>query len=260
MLNTLNERALCEQLCASVKLHKRSNGMVMLETPFTFPDGDRYALYLNETSTGGIRLSDGGTTLIQLSYETEPNKFFEGNRSILFEQILNEHSVNYDDDSGQFFIETNPGNLAKSVFLLGQTITRIYDLTFLNRSRVVSSFYEDLKTQLVDSLADTEVHQHYEIPHLTNAANYPVDFCFTSKQGTPVFLFGVPNKDKARLTTIFLQYYLQQSIDFESLLVFENQEELPRRDLSRLSNVGGEQIASLAAVDDFKRKIKKKIA
>lgn len=260
MLNTLDESRLCQQLCANVKLRKRKNGMVMLETPFTFPDGDQYALYLAETATGGIRLSDGGTTLIQLSYETEPNKFFEGTRNVLFEQVVSEQGVSFDEQSGQFFVETTAQDLPQAVFRLGQAMTRIYDLTFLNRSRVVSTFYDDLKNQLTSILPESKIQQSYEIPNLPNAANYPVDFYFEGKSGSPVFLFGVPNKDKARLTTIFLQHYLQHGINFESLLVFENQEELQRRDLARLSNVGGEQISSLTAVDDFQRKVRNKAA
>lgn len=260
MLNTLDESRLCQQLCANVKLHKRKNGMVMLETPFTFPDGDQYALYLDEMATGGIRLSDGGTTLIQLSYETEPNKFFEGTRNVLFEQVVSEQGVNFDDQSGQFYVETTAQNLPQAVFQLGQTMTRIYDLTFLNRSRVVSTFYDDLKNQLTSILPESQIQQSYEIPNLPNAANYPVDFCFEGKSGNPVFLFGVPNKDKARLTTIFLQHYLQHGIEFDSLLVFEDQEVIARRDLARLSNVGGEQISSLSAFDDFQRKVKNKAA
>lgn len=260
MLNTLNEHTLCEQLCATVKLHKRSNGMVMLHTPFTFPDGDQYALYLTETSTGGIRVSDGGTTLIQLSYETEPNKFFEGTRNVLFEQVVNEQGVHFDNETGQFYVEATAANLSQAVFRLGQTMTRIYDLTFLNRSRVVSTFYEDLKQQLLSILPEPKVHENYIVPSLVNANNYPVDFCFEGKGGLPVFLFGIPNKDKARLATMFLQHYLLNNVEFDSLLVFHNQEEMPRQDLSRLSNVGGEQIASLSAVDDFARKVRRKAA
>ncbi len=76
----------------------------------------------------------------------------------------------------------------------------------------------------------------------------------------PLFLYGVSNRDKARLTTIFLQYFINQGIEFDSFLVFENQQEMPRADLARLSNVGGEMIASLNAEDDFKRKLLRKAA
>ena len=48
--------------------------------------------------------------------------------------------------------------------------------------------------------------------------------------------------------------------DYESLLIFAYQAELPRPVLARLSNVGGEQIASLDARDDIERKILRKVA
>ena len=60
--------------------------------------------------------------------------------------------------------------------------------------------------------------------------------------------------------TIFLQYLIQHGIDFDSLIVFDNQEEIPRKDLARLSNIGGEMIASLNAEDDFRRKLMRKAA
>ena len=42
---TLLEKALCEKLCARVRLHQRDDAVLMLETPFTFPDGDSYPIY-----------------------------------------------------------------------------------------------------------------------------------------------------------------------------------------------------------------------
>lgn len=140
MLVTLNQGDLCKQFCAAVKLHSRPNGMVMLKTPFSYPDGDQYALYLTETKTGGIRLSDGGTTLIQLSYENDPSKYFDGTRQLTFTQIVAEQGISFDDETSQLYIETTPQELVKSAFQLGQAMTRIYDLIFLNRSRVASAY------------------------------------------------------------------------------------------------------------------------
>jgi len=232
----------------------------MLETPFAYPDGDQYPLSLSETKTGGIRISDGGHTLMHLSYENDVDKFFEGTRRVLLDQILTEQGVEYDEKTGQFYVETPWGDLSAAAFRLGQALTRVYDLTFLNRSRVVSTFYEDLQEQIVHFIPEEKVQRNYIVPALPDAEHYPVDFCIEGKHETPLFLFGIPNRDKARLTTIFLQYYLQNHIDFDSLLVFANQEEIPRPDLARLSNVGGEMIASLNAEDDLRRKLQKKVA
>lgn len=260
MLEMLNEKNLCEQFCAQVKLHRRDNGMVMLETPFSYPDGDQYPLYLSETATGGLRVSDGGHTLMHLSYENDIDKFFEGSRSILLNQVIAEQGISYDEASGQFSLECPPSQLSQTAFQLGQAITRVYDLTFLNRSRVASTFYEDLQEQISALVSVEKIHKDFVVRGIPNADHYPVDFCIDGKNNQPVFLFGIPSRDKARLTTIFLQYFVQQRVTFDSMLVFANQEDIPRPDLARLSNVGGDMISSLNAEDDFRRKLLKKVA
>lgn len=260
MLELLDEKTLCAQFCAQIKLHRRDNGMVLLETPFAYPDGDQYPLYLSETATGGLRISDGGHTLMHLSYENDVDKFFEGSRSILLNQIIAEQSISYDEASGNFFLECAPTQLAVAAFRLGQAITRVYDLTFLNRSRVASTFYEDLQEQVGTLVSVEKIHKEFVVAGIPNADHYPVDFCIDGKNNQPLFLFGIPNRDKARLTTIFLQYFIQQKVDFDSMLVFANQEDIPRSDLARLSNVGGDMISSLNAEDDFRRKLLKRVA
>ena len=260
MLEMLDEKMLCVQFCAQIKLHRRKNGMVMLETPFAYPDGDQYPLYLSETATGGLRISDGGHTLMHLSYENDVDKFFEGSRSILLNQIIAEQRINYDEANGHFFLECSPAQLSEAAFRLGQAITRVYDLTLLNRSRVASTFYEDLQEQVGALVSVEKIHKNFVVAGIPNADHYPVDFCIDGKNNQPLFLFGIPNRDKARLTTIFLQYFIQQKVDFDSMLVFANQEDIPRSDLARLSNVGGDMISSLNAEDDFRRKLLKKVA
>lgn len=259
ILDNLNDEMLCKQLCTRVTLHHRKNDIVMLDTPFSYPDGDRYPLYLEESNIG-VRISDGGHTLMHLSYENDIDKLFIGSRSRLFEQILSENDIGYDPGTGQFFVEAPVADLASAVFRLGQGLSRIYDLTFLNRSRVASTFYEDLNEAVLSVVPAEQVQRDYIVPSLPGGEDYPVDFQVEGKQGVPVFLMGIQNRDKARLATIFLQYFHQHNVQFESLLVFEDQQEIPRPDLARLSNAGGEMIASLNAEDDFRRKLGRKAA
>lgn len=256
----IDETTLCAQLCANVSLVTRPDGVTMLDTPFSFPDGDHYPIYLSETGTGGIRLSDGGHTLMHLSYENDVDKFFEGTRNVLMEQAIAQQRVGYDPDKGTFFVDASMEHLADAVFRLGQAITRIYDLTFLNRSHVASTFYDDLQERIKSVIAAERIKRDYTVPGLPGAENYPVDFFIETNRKTPLFLYGVPSRDKARLVTIFLQYLIQHNVDFDSLIVFDNQEEIPRRDLARLSNIGGEMISSLNAEADFRRKLMRKAA
>ena len=67
--HTQLESLLCERLCANVRVHRRHDDVLMLESPFTFPDGDHYPIYLTETPGGGVKLSDRGHTLMHVSYE-----------------------------------------------------------------------------------------------------------------------------------------------------------------------------------------------
>ena len=87
-----------------------------------------------------------------------------------------------------------------------------------------------------------------------------MDYRIEGDSGIPLFLFGVLNRDKARLTTIKLSHFHRHGLRFESILVFADQTEIPRMDLARLSDVGGEMISSLAAREDFNRKLLQRAA
>ena len=98
------------------------------------------------------------------------------------------------------------------------------------------------------------------LPEVPNADAYPVDYRIEGKSGVPLFLYGVPNRDKARLTTIMLGHFHRHELDFESIIVFENQSEIPRGDLARLSDVGGDMVSSLESTGDLGRKLLRRVA
>lgn len=248
---------LCKRLCADIRVFERKNGLFMLETPFTFPDGDRYALYLEPLNAGGVRITDGGHTVMHLSYENEIASFREGTRGRLFEQVLGESEV--EESEGELWIDSSHDDLPLSVFRLGQVITRLYDLTFLNRTRVASTFYEDLHQALTKIVPIERIQKDYAVPNVTQSENYQVDF-YIEGGDLPLYCFGITaGRDKARFATIILQHLELANVLFESLLVFEDQTAVPGGDLARLSNAGGEQVASLDAQDDLARKVLKRV-
>ena len=229
--------------------------MLQVETPFFFADGDPYQIYIREMPGGILRLTDMGHTLMHLSYENDIDKFREGTRGNLFHQIKSETFV--EEDKGEFYIDTPYENLGYNLFRLGQALTKINDLTFLNRARAESTFYEDLQEQLKKIIPEEKIKKDYYYEEMENARDYPVDYKIEGKNA-PLFVFGVPNRDKARLTTIILERLLRADAIFDSLLIFSDQSAMPRSDLARLSNAGGEMIASLDAEADFSRKLLRK--
>jgi len=250
------QKNLCALMCADIQIREKNGSLLAIDTPFSFPDGDPYQIYIKEMPGGILRLTDMGHTFMHLSYENDMDKFREGTRGLLLNQIKAETFI--EEDEGEFYVETELENLGTNIFRLGQALTKINDLTFLNRARAESTFYEDLKEQLVRIVGQEKVIKDYYYEGIENAHDYPIDYRVEGKY-SPIFVFGIPNRDKARLATIILERLLRAKADFDSLLIFSDQGSIPRQDLARLSNAGGEMIASLDAEADFSRKLIRKV-
>lgn len=252
------EQRLCEALCQEVRFVNRPDGALMLRTGFEFPDGDRFPIHVSDVGSGGVRLSDRGHTLMHLSYEHDIDAFLKGTRGALLDQIVTEANIHR--QGAVLSLHTSIADLPGAIFRYGQALTRIYDLSFLSRSGVRSTFYDDLADILSGLVPDDRIQEDYIPVGVPNADAYPVDYRIEAAEGNTLFLYGVPNRDKARLTTIMLSHFHRHHLEFDSMLVFENQEEIPRRDLARLSDVGGEMISSLNAQDDLSRKLLRRVA
>ena len=243
-------------LSNEIRVREKKSDLFALDTPFAFPDGDAYQLYIQKLPGEMLRITDMGHTLMHLSYENDIEKFREGTRGTRLRQIMAETFLK--EDNGAFFIDSAPEHIAITLFRMGQALTKIHDLSFLKRTRSESTFYDDLQERLLQLLPLETIIKNYVAAELENAADYRVDYRIEGKNG-PFFLFGIPNKDKARIVTITLERLLRAGVHFESLLIFADQSSLPGADLVRLSNAGGEMVASLDAESDFESKLLKKI-
>lgn len=243
------------ELFGEVTVHERPDGLIAVDTPFQYADGDHFQIYLKPLAAG-LRLSDMGATLMHLSYDTDIDTLREGTRAKVFEGIL--ATMGIAESDGEFYLDSEAEKLGESLFRFGQALTQLHDLNFLNRVRVESTFYEDLTKQLERIVGAERIRRDYIVPGVESAADYPVDYFIEGGQ-RPVYLFGVPGKDKARLATIILERLLRAGTDFDSLIVFADSANIPRSDLARLMNTGGEMVASLTAAEDLARKIHRKV-
>jgi hypothetical protein len=62
---------------------------------------------------------------------------------------------------------------------------------------------------------------------------------------TPLFIYAISGDDKARDATINLLQFERWNISNHSIAIFENQEEISRKVLARLSDVFEKQFSSL---------------
>ena len=250
--------ALCKQLCADVRIVERRDGVLMIESPFEHPDGDRYSLYLREMAGDRFRVSDGADTLMRLSYGTpDVGKYFKGGRGKLMEQILRENQIQEKD--GEFFADLSFGQMSDGIFRLCQALNKIYDLSYLDKDYARSTFYHDM-AELIAKLTKgmpIEVIPNYQPEGLLHAENHEIDYSLMGAGKPPLFLFGVPNDDKAKVVTITLQHLTIHNYRMRPLVVFDNQEEINRRHLRRLTdaNIGGSQVGSITSSEPLEKNI-----
>lgn len=74
------------------------DGLLYVSTPFFFPDGDAYSIYLAPLPTGGFRVTDMGNTLMSLSYENDISKLRDGTRAKVFSQIMSGRDLADEDE------------------------------------------------------------------------------------------------------------------------------------------------------------------
>lgn len=256
MNTALLEQSLCAALCASVTVTQRDSALWRVDTPWMFPDGDGYSIYISPSPIGGLRVSDQGMTLMRMSYENDISKLRDGTRGHLLAQVLADAGLR--EDEGEFFLDTTTQELGATVLRLGQALTRVHDLTFLNRARVEGTFYEDLREKLHLLVGKERLIERYVVPGIANGSDYPVDYYITGG-ASPMYLFGVPNKDKARLSTIILQHLIGVGQEFDSMVIFQNAADVPKADLGRLMNAANDMIYSLDATNDFERKLMRRV-
>lgn len=248
---------LCGRLCEEIAVQSFGQGgdEFRVSLPLVGRDGDHVVAYVKPVA-GGWRVSDMGSTMMRLSYDNDLGKLLSGGRLKLFETILSESGLKEDD--GELFAEVPLDAVARGLFVLGQGVTRVGDLGLWTRTRVDSTFWEDL-TSAVMGAAGEAVEAQYIIPGLPKSESYPIDY-FIKTSGRPLYLFGVPSREKAMLTTIIIQYLREHQQHFDSIAVFSDMDQVPKQDIRRLMNAANDVVPSIEDTEAIQRKILDRIA
>ncbi|RKR02622.1 uncharacterized protein DUF1828 [Kushneria sinocarnis] len=247
-------KQLCSAFCEDVSVSARKDS-IRVSLPLVARDGDRHTVYLSR-GDGGWRISDMGSTLMRLSYENDLNSLLSGPRGELFQQIIGESGIQEDD--GELSLEVPTDGLLRGLFSLGQSASRIEDLGLWSRTRVESTFRDDLRGILHDAVGAQDVIEDYVVPGVEDAELYPVDFYIRAER-RPLYLFGVNSPDRARISTIVMQHLLHHHQDFDSFVVCSDFFSLPKVDGARLMNAANDMVHSLDNVTDLQRKLKHRL-
>lgn len=126
------------------------------------------------------------------------------------------------------------------------------------KTRTESSFYDDLKEAVINIVGVDNLIENYQA-NVPNSQDYVIDFKIETNSKRPLYLFGIANKDKARLTTITLQHLSANNDQFDSIAICSNLSELPKKDSSRLMFAANDIAPDMSDINAIQRKIMHRI-
>lgn len=231
-----------KKVSEAVRLQQEGVDRYRVFTPFTFDDGDRFSIVLQKQDNDW-KFSDEGHTLMHMSYEMDMTSLKRGNRAELLESAIINFGISESDGSLELHFKSDEAGNALYTYL--QALTKISDLSYLNREIITSTFIEDFKQLMKAKLPYERYFFNYYFEDHDPQNSYPVD-CFVNGMNTaPLLIFAIQNDDKCRDATINLHQYERWGIPFRSLAIFENQADINRKVLARFSDVSDKLFSSL---------------
>ncbi len=225
-----------------IDFREKRPGVWQLISPFHHEDGDMLDIFLVESPSGGsrVRVLDYGMTLMRLSYAYDIDT---ENKERIFGRILSENRLVI--ENGAISIDVEREALYPAILHFAQTIGKVMNMQLYKREVIESLFYEQLDTFITENLA--AYHPQKSVLPLEGRDEYEVDYMFNGSK-RPIYLFGVKDSTKARLTTISCLEFQNKGLPFRGVAVHQDFDRLTHKDRKRITSAADKQFPSL---EDF---------
>lgn len=240
------EQEFQRKVCSQIRLESEGINRYRVLTPFMFDDGDHVVAVLKRHGDRWI-LTDEGHTYMHLTYEIDERDLSRGTRQKIITNALSAFGV--EDRDGELLVMIEGREYGDALYSFVQAILKITDVTYLSRERVRSTFVDDFRQFMSETVPEgRRVFDWYD-PIRDRKGMYTVD-CYINKMERPILVHALPNDDRTRDATIGLLQFERWGMNHHAVGIFEDQESINPRVLARYSDVGEKLYSSLKANEE----------
>ena len=240
------EKDFQKKVSEMVRLESEGIQRYRVFTPFRFDDGDHLVIVLKKEDSQWL-LTDEAHTFMRLTYDVEAKDLHKGTRQKIISNALSE-----------FHIETRSGELIQyirneeygiSLYSFVQAILKLSNVSFLSRERIRSTFKDDFRALLTETVPEERLIFDWTESDYDPDGKYSID-CRINGSPKPLFIQALASDGATRDATITFLNFEKWDIRFRSLAIFEDQEIISRKVLSRFTDICDRQFSSLTANRD----------
>ena len=238
------EKEFKKKVCDEITLSQEGLNRFIVFNHFMFDDGDHLAVLLKGVE-GKWRFTDEGHTFMHVSYDDID--IDKGTRKKIIDNVLLGYGIK--NQEGELIAEIPDNHFGDALYSYLQGLIKITDINYLTRERVRSTFMEDFRALIEETVpSDRRIFDYYNKQYDPDG-KYIVD-CRVNGIKRPLFLFGITHDDKCRDVTISCLQFEKFNAPFRSMAIFEDQESINRKVLARFSDICDKQFSTLASNKD----------